>query len=212
MNALKPIPDRAADELFEGDIPNPAQAGQARARAASEEFKPLAHTWMQEAGARIVRGRHKVGSYEVEAEIVGPNGRRLLVLIHGVPDDGERAGLRRTDTVKKAGFDAIMICRLRNLPVLLITSHMPETGVAKSMLADCSDDIFDVFATSGDFAGFQRLQRYLHDDPSLGPLPAPWREDPSQREPELFDMLDQQCQPKAADPLADRRSNATDPP
>lgn len=208
MNTLKPVPDRSNAELFEGDIPNPAQAGQARARAASEEFKPQAHKWMQEAGAKIVRGRHKVGSYEVEAEIVGPNRRRLLVIVHGVPDDGERAGLRRTDTIKKAGFDAIMICRMQNLPVLLITSHLPETGVALSMLADCSGDIFDVFSTNGDFAGFLRLQRYLHEDPSLGPLPAPWREEPSQREPELLDMLDQQCQPAAAD----RRASKADPP
>lgn len=212
MNTLKPVPDRSNAELFEGDIPNPAQAGQARARAASEEFKPQAHKWMQEAGAKIVRGRHKVGSYEVEAEIVGPNRRRLLVLVHGVPDDGQRAGLRRTDTIKKAGFDAIMIRRLQNLPVLLITSHLPETGVAKSMLADCSDDIFDLFATNGDFAGFRRLKRYLHEDPHQGPLPAPWREDPSQREPELFDILDQPCQPTAADHLADRRAGAADPP
>ncbi|MCY4518484.1 MAG: hypothetical protein OXB99_14745 [Acidimicrobiaceae bacterium] len=190
MNAIRPVPDRAHIELFEGDIPNPAQAGQSRAKAVNEEFKALAHKWMQEAGASVVRGRHKVGAYEVEAEVVGPNGQRFLVLVHGVPDDGERAGLRRTDTIKKSGFDAIMIGRLQNLPVLIMTSHLPESGAAEAMLADCADDIFDVFATNDDFAGFQRLRHCLHDDPPVGPLPAPWREHPSQRVPELFDPVD----------------------
>ncbi|WP_428115160.1 hypothetical protein [Candidatus Poriferisodalis sp.] len=212
MNALRPVPDRAVSELFEGDIPNPAQAGQSRAKAVNEEFKAQAHKWMQEAGASIVRSRHKVGAYEVEAEIVGLNGQRFLVLVHGVPDDGERAGLRRTDTVKKMGFDAIMIGRLQNQPVLVLTSHLPESGAAKEMLADCAANLLDVFATNGDFAGFQRLQRYLHDDLLPEPLPAPWRESPSQRTPELFDTVDQPHRPDVVGTPAGHSTDTADPP
>ncbi len=184
----------------------------ASSKAVNEEFKAQAHKWMEEAGASIVRGRHKVGAYEVEAEIVGPNGRRFLVLVHGVPDDGERAGLRRTDTLKKAGFDAIKIRRLQDLPVVVMTSHLPDSGAAMQMLADCAEDFFDVFATNGDFPGFRRLQSYLQGDPLMEPLPAPWRENPSHRAAELFDTVDQPRRSDIADASAGQSTDTSDPP
>lgn len=120
--------------------------------------------------------------------------------------------LSRSETIKKAAFDAIKIRQRLDQPVLLITSHLPEGGAAATMLADCADDFFDVLATKGDFAGFQRLQRYLHDDLPPGPLPAPWREEPSRQEPNLFDMTEQVHEPEVVRRDSDDRPDATSPP
>lgn len=195
MNALTPVPQNQPTEPYEGAITDRAAAGQARAGATGSEFKHQALDWVRAAGARIERGHHKVGSYYVEAVICGENGQKFMVLAHGVLDDGDRPGLQRTDTIKKAGFDAYMIRRHRKLPILLVTSHLPESGTAVSQLADCAEFIFDTFATNGDLAGFQRLRRYLHEQPFPGRLPAPWRDKPSQYESELFDGADQSLQP-----------------
>lgn len=192
MTALNPAPSSPSSEPYEGDIPNAAEAGQARAAAVGAEFKHRAMDYLRQAGAQVVRGPHKIGSYNVEAIIRGTNGQNFLVLAHGVLDDDNRAGLKRTDTLKKAGFDAVMIRQLRELPILLVTSHRPEKGVAAAQLADCAGFIFDVIATQGDLAGYQRLQSYLHDEPFPGQLDAPWRDNPSQWAPELFDGPDQQ--------------------
>ena len=191
MSALTPVPRNQSTEPYEGAIEDAAKAGQARAATVGSEFKYQALDWVRAAGARIERGPHKVGSYYVEAVICGDNGQKFVLLAHGVLDDGNRAGLKRTDTIKKTGFDAYMIRRLRKLPILLVTSHLPKSGTAVSQLADCAEFVFDIFATNGDLAGYQRLRRYLHDDPFPGQLAAPWREKPSRYEPELFDGTDQ---------------------
>lgn len=193
MTALNPAPISTSPEPYE-DIPNAAEAGQARAATVGAEFKHRAMDYLGQAGAQVVRGPHKVGSYNVEAVVCGTNGQRFLVLAHGVLDDDDRAGLKRTDTLKKAGFDAVMIRRLRDLPILLVTSHLPDKGAAAAQLADCAGFIFDVIATYDDFAGYQRLQRYLHEEPFPGQLDASWRDNPSQWTPELFDGPDQQVQ------------------
>ncbi len=196
MNALTPVPRNQPTEPYEGAIEDAAKAGQARAATVGSEFKHQALDWVRAAGARIERGHHKVGSYHVEAVICGGNGQKFVLLAHGVLDDGNRPGLQRTDTIKKVGFDASAIRRLRKLPILLVTSHLPESGTAVSQLADCAEFIFDTFATNGDLAGFQRLRRYLHEQPFPGRLPAPWRDNPSQYETEMFDGADQPLQPE----------------
>ena len=196
MSALAPVPSSQAIEPYEGDIPNAASAGQSRAATVGSEFKHQAREWLALAGARFICCRHRVGAYNVEGVICGANGQNFIILAHGVLDDGGRAGLKRTDTLKKAGFDAVMIRQLRTLPILLVTSHLPEGGAAASQLADCAPFIFDVFATNGDFASFQRLQRYLHEEPFPGQLPAVWRNASSHWAPELFDGEDQPVDPQ----------------
>ena len=179
-------------EPYEGDLGNLATAGQARAVTVGAEFKDLAREWLLKAGAVFLRDQHMIGPYRVEGVIYGANQQQFIVLAHGVVDDGPRAGLRRTDTIRKTGFDAIMIQERRPLPVLVITSHLPTSGVPAELLADWAPHIWDVFATTGDLAGFTRLRRYLHEDPCPEKLPAPWRGDtPSSWQPELFDSYGQ---------------------
>ena len=198
MSALTPVPKNQGPEPYEGAIADPAKAGQARASTVGSEFKHEARRWLSDAGAEFLRDAHWVGEYRVETIIRGTNRQQFIVLAHGVLDDDDRAGLRRTDTVKKAGFDAAAIRRLRKLPILLVTSHLPESGTAVAQLADCAPFVFDTFATNGGLAGFHRLRRYLHEQPFPSQLPAPWRDNPSQYEPELFDGADQPVQPEFA--------------
>lgn len=187
MTMLEPV-ETDAPEIFEGDLDD--VDFQARSSAVGFEYKQLAREFLIGLGARFVRDHHTIGSYAVEGVVRGANEQQFVVLAHGVLDDTPQAGLRRTDTVKKAGFDAIQLRRLRQLPVLLVTSHLPEPGSsAAHQLADLAPDIFDVVATTGDLAGRRRLEHYLHDD-DVEQLPAPWRDTPSTWEPELFDSDD----------------------
>ncbi len=189
MTALKQLPDDDGPEIFEGDLAD--VDFQARSPAVGTEFKHIARDYLLQAGATFLREHHKIGSYQVEGIVRGNNEQQFIVVAHGVIDDGKKAGLKRTDTLKKAGFDAFQIRRLRRLPILLVTSHLPDQGTtAASQLADCAPDIWDVIATHGDLKGLHRLHRYLHDDPFPGQLPAPWRDKPSQWVAELFDSED----------------------
>lgn len=160
------------------DIDDPATAGQARARAVGHEFKHIARDLLTAAGATFHSDRRGYGAYSPLGMVCGRSGQMIIVLAHGVLDDTPQGGLRRTDTLKKAGFDAMQLKRQTGLPILLIASHLPDGGSARSQLADCSPDFLDVIATSGDFEGLRRLGRYLHDQPFPGPLPAPWRTRP----------------------------------
>ncbi|MCP4957705.1 MAG: hypothetical protein GY925_00395 [Actinomycetia bacterium] len=188
--SIAPLPDDAGDgaEIFEDLSDDDPTGFQARAVSVGNEFKHVAREWLGKAGATFVRDHHMVGSYHVEGLICGTNQRQFLVLAHGVLDDDNQAGLKRSDTVKKAGFDAIQIRRLRQLPILLLTSHLPAaSSTVSSLLSDCAQDIFDVMAIHGNLTDFHRLRHYLHDDPFPGQLPAAWRDNPSTWTPELFD-------------------------
>ena len=80
MNTLKLTPDGQTAEPYEGDIPDPARAGQARAAAVGSEFKHQALEWIKRAGARVVHGPHNVGAYNIEAVVCGANGQNFIVL------------------------------------------------------------------------------------------------------------------------------------
>ena len=196
MSAPRRVPGDEGPEVFEGDLDD--ADFQARSKTVGSEFKHIARDYLTNAGATFLRNHHKIGAYHVEGIVCGANEQQFIVLAHGVIDEGKQAGLRRTDTLKKVGFDAIQIRRLRKLPILLVTSHLPAAHTsAATQLADCAPDIWDVIATKGDLSGYQRLRRYLHCQPFPGHLPAPWRRDASEWEPELFDSEDQPIPPTA---------------
>lgn len=185
---LRVVDDESAPEgpYEEIDDADAAAAGQARAVAVGQEFKHIARDMLFGLGATFHDDGSGYGSYTPLGSMCGRNGQVIIVLAHGVLDDSPRAGLRRTDTIKKAGFDALQLRRQFGLPVLVVTSHLPDSGAAASQLADCGPDVLDVVATNEDFAGIRRLERYLHTTPFPGPLPAPWREPNRSVQPSLF--------------------------
>ena len=165
---------------------------QGRARREGELFDEVALEHLVAAGAVVELGRHKIEHYPVDARIAAPNGGRYLVAAHGNFDDGERPGLQRVDTVAKVAQRAVMLHAKCALPLVVVTSHLPKAGSATAHhLADLHSLLgpwlVDVVATTGDLAGFQRLQRFFTELPRpRQPLPAPWwHADPQLR---LFDL------------------------
>jgi hypothetical protein len=60
---------------------------------------------------------------------------------------GRRPGLRRTDTLKKALAEAQALRRQGWAPVLLLTSHLPNTPAGRALLAGADPDVlFDAIA------------------------------------------------------------------
>ncbi len=112
------------------------------------------------------------------AATVRSRDRRFIVLAHGTPDSGPQAGLKRSDTLKKVGYDAIMLARHTDIPVLIVTSHLPTKGRCATHLARLGRDVVDVVATEGDLAGFQRLRALFGDrgpQERLAEPPPAWR-------------------------------------
>jgi hypothetical protein len=163
-------------------LPVPDAHFQSRARREGAEFDAIALEFLERAGSRVVLGRHHIGAYPVDAQIIAANGLRLIVAAHGQLDDsGRQPGLQRTDTLAKLAWRAVMLKRLGAPPLIAATSHLPKRGSACCrQLADlggvCDAWLVDVVATVGDLAGFQRLHWYFTTEPPpTTPRPAPWR-------------------------------------
>lgn len=54
---------------------------------------------------------------------------------------GTRPGARRTDTLKKAICDAFLLSQAGLTPVILLTSHIPDTGSGRAMLNSLPRDV-----------------------------------------------------------------------
>jgi hypothetical protein len=177
------IPAENATDLYEGDLPAVLAPFQARATAEGADFDKLALDFLETAGATVVQVGGEVEGIPIDAIVRGDNGRSYLVAAHGTFADTIQAGLRRVDTVHKVGHRASMLPDGHE-PLLVITSHLPRPGTkAAFYLARSRHHIFDVVATTGDLAGFHRLQALLLDDPPpTSPLPATWRVEMSQPE------------------------------
>jgi hypothetical protein len=169
------------DERFEGDLPPSAALAQGRAAREGAEFDDLALQHLIKAGANVLQRGGSFGGVPIDALIKGRNRKTFTVLAHGNVDrDGKRPGLRRTDTVRKAGDSAYLLQEIvHSPPLLIITSDVPvERGRSRQaarLLAMHSKVIFDVIALD-DIAAFRRLRHYLTDKPAPEvPLDAPWR-------------------------------------
>jgi hypothetical protein len=166
------------EELFEELPVDPVSESQARSSRHGRQFDIEAFEWLEAAGATIVEEYPVVLGYRLDALIEGRNGARFYVDAHGTPDRTDRpnAGLRRTDTMLKAGFKALRLHQRRcEHPLLLVTSHLPRGGKAAFFLVELSDAIFDAFAI-GDPLGLERLRSYLNDAPApVEPGYCPWR-------------------------------------
>lgn len=188
MSALSAVPPNDA-ERWEGQAHGPCADFQGLASTTGAEFKHHAADYVLKADATILRSGRPVSVYTVDLEIQGKNGITYGILAHGAFDDDNRPGLERTDTVKKMGFDVWQLRRLLpDLPLLVVTSHLPRPGGASArQLADISDAIIDVVATKGDLAGYLRLRDRLHGPHGTTPLELPWLLRPPTVQPGLFD-------------------------
>lgn len=133
-------------------------------RATGADFTEGALKYLQAAGATVERRGGKVADIQIGAIVRGADGRHFVVLAHGTLDPGSQAGFKRSDTVKKAGFDAVMLRRHGSLPVLMVTSHLPAAGACANYLAKLWPDVVDIVATEGDLAGFHRLRKLFGAD------------------------------------------------
>ena len=104
-------------------------------RKLHEEFRTEAMAVLRRAGAREVLGPHQLGWVVVSAVVEDADKKQFVVLTHGVFDDDPQAGLRRTDTLKKAGFD---VWGLKNddpdRNIIVVTSHLPTGRHSTQML------------------------------------------------------------------------------
>jgi hypothetical protein len=168
---------------------------QSRARREGTEFDALALEYLENADARVVKGRHFRHHYPVDAEIKAPTGQRFLVLAHGnIGDSSSRPGLQRTDTFAKVAHRVVGLSWHNEPPVLVITSHLPlPRSTCAHQLADLHRNVggalADVVATTADMAGFQRISQLFRGEalpPSL--RTAPWH-NPG-HDMTLFDLLE----------------------
>lgn len=183
MTHLFPVePAPEDDEPYFEDLPDDAVSeAQARSSMFGREFDAEAFAFVESCGGRIVEAPVVVHGYRLDALVEGVNGWRCLIAAHGTPDrtDRPQAGMRRTDTMLKFGFKALRLEQRRcELPVILVTSHLPVPGSKSAYyLSELNDSVWDAVATVGDLDGRQRMRHYLGQaGPPPAPLPAPWRE------------------------------------
>lgn len=161
---------------------------QARAARAGADFKDMAVRWLSDAGADIERTDFEIDEIPVDAQVRGSNGRAFLVIIRGTPYEGQQSGFRRTDTLEKAGFRAMNLARCQPLPILLVTSDLPERDTKPGhYLALLDRDVWDVVAYRADLRGFHRLRMIFAGPLESAPPMAPWRAPATAPEPQLFD-------------------------
>jgi hypothetical protein len=159
------------------DLPTDGAHFNRRCRATGADFTEVALEFLEAAGATVEQRGGMVAEVQVGAIVRAADATRYVVLAHGTLDPGAQAGLKRSDTLKKAGWDAIMLARHSTLATLIVTSHLPTRGRCATHLSRLGADVVDVVATEGDLAGFQRLQALFGTAPHqrLAAAPPAWR-------------------------------------
>lgn len=161
---------------------------QTHSRVCGEEFKTVARAYLDTANPATVDDISRVDIYPVDGAVTTRRGKRILWMANGCFDDGRHAGLRRTSTVEKLLSRCYALHAIDAPPVLVVTSHLPnEHSQSARLLARASDALgpwlVEVVATTGDLAGFQRLQQTLAGNPTTD---APWRHDAKPSTRDLF--------------------------
>lgn len=118
-----------------GSASGPARSFQASAGIQGRQFAEQCDTLLGHLGYEL-RGRRvltEVG-VEIDQEAVAPDGTVVWFEYKG-SIQGNRPGLRRTDTVKKAIANGALLRALDDpCPYVVITSHLPGGGSAAAML------------------------------------------------------------------------------
>ncbi len=138
-------PDDDADESAWGGpdlpardrnrTPGPARSFQAAAGIQGRQFAEQCDTLLTHLGYTL-RGRRVLTEIgvEIDQEAVSPSGRVVWFEYKGSVQ-GNRPGLRRTDTLKKAIANGALLRAVPEAaPYVVITSHLPEAGSGAAML------------------------------------------------------------------------------
>ena len=120
--------------------PAPPRSFQASAGIQGRQFAEQCDTLLGHLGYQL-RGRRLLTDLgvEIDQEAVGPGGTVVWFEYKGSVQ-GNRPGLRRTDTVKKAVANGALLRALDEpSPYVVITSHLPAGGAAAAMLRAAED-------------------------------------------------------------------------
>jgi hypothetical protein len=127
-----PVPTQAAEPV----AARPGAAFQAAAGIQGRQFAEQCDTLLATMGFEL-RGRRVITEVgiEIDQEAVSPTGTLVWFEYKGSVQ-GNRPGLRRTDTLKKAIANGSLLRALADpAPYVVITSHLPEAGSGAAMLA-----------------------------------------------------------------------------
>ncbi len=115
--------------------PAPARSFQASAGIQGRQFAEQCDTLLTHLGYELKGRRVMVDvGVEIDQEAVSPSGRPVWFEYKGSVQ-GNRPGLRRTDTLKKAIANGALLRDLADpAPYVVITSHLPEAGSGAAML------------------------------------------------------------------------------
>ncbi|CAN5870378.1 hypothetical protein BH23ACT2_BH23ACT2_11960 [soil metagenome] len=113
---------------------------QAAAGIQGRQFAEQCDTLLGHLGYEL-RGRRVLAEVgvEIDQEALSPSGTVVWFEYKG-SIQGNRPGLRRTDTLKKAIANGALLRGLPGAaPYVVVTSHLPEAGSGAAMLAAASD-------------------------------------------------------------------------
>lgn len=113
----------------------PTRSFQAAAGIQGRQFAEQCDTLLVHLGYQL-RGRRVLDDVgvEIDQEAVRPDGTRVWFEYKGSVQ-GNRPGLRRTDTLKKAiANGALLAAHPDAAPYIIVTSHLPEAGAGAAML------------------------------------------------------------------------------
>ncbi len=120
----RPAADRPGARSFQ------ASAGIQGRQFAEQADTLLTHIGFQLEGRRVLT---EVG-VEIDQQAISPTGRTVWFEYKGSVQ-GNRPGLRRTDTLKKAIANGALLRAVADpAPYVVITSHLPEAGSGAAML------------------------------------------------------------------------------
>lgn len=124
-----------ADRVDPSAAAPPVTAFQASAGIQGRQFAEQCDTLLRHLGFTL-QGRRVLGEVgvEIDQEAVGPGGSLVWFEYKGSVQ-GNRPGLRRTDTMKKAIANGSLLQAVPGAaPYVVITSHLPEAGSGAAML------------------------------------------------------------------------------
>lgn len=122
------------------------RAFQAVGKQQGDWFEESSRRVLEDVGFSIDARRVLIADAGVEVDIIATNRHQISFYFTCKGSwRGARPGARRTDTFKKAVAEALMLHSQGWGPVVLLTSHKPDTPAGRAMLANVDPEImFDV--------------------------------------------------------------------